>query len=40
MVYDVLDISEYVLNYCETKGKPISNLKLQKKYYFIYNANT
>lgn len=35
MIYDVLDVSEYVLSYCETKGKPISNLKLQKILFYI-----
>lgn len=35
MIYDVLDISEYVLSYCEVKGKPISNLKLQKILFYI-----
>ncbi|MGL6184792.1 MAG: Panacea domain-containing protein [Clostridium chrysemydis] len=35
MFYDVLDISEYVLSYCESKEKPISNLKLQKILFYI-----
>lgn len=35
MIYDVIDISEYVLSYCETKEKPITNLKLQKILFYI-----
>lgn len=35
MIYDVVDVSEYVLSYCEAKEKPITNLKLQKILFFI-----
>lgn len=35
MIYDVVDISEYVLSYCEAKEKPITNLKLQKILFYI-----
>ena len=34
-MYDVMDISRYVVNYCIDLGKPISNLKLQKILYYI-----
>ncbi len=34
-MYDVLDVSRYVINYSNTKGYGISNLKLQKILYFI-----
>lgn len=34
-MYDALDIAEYIIWYCESKGKPISNLKLQKILYFV-----
>lgn len=35
MVYDVLDICRYVINYSNDKDYGISNLKLQKILYFI-----
>lgn len=34
-MYDVLDVSRYIINYCNDKNKNISNLKLQKILYFI-----
>ena len=34
-MYNVLDISRYVINYSNDKGYGISNLKLQKILYFI-----
>lgn len=34
-MYDVLDVSRYIINYCNEKGYPISNLKLQKLLYFV-----
>lgn len=34
-MYDVLDVSRYVINYSNEKGYGISNLKLQKILYFI-----
>lgn len=35
MVYNVLDIARYVINYANEKGTPISNIKLQKILYYI-----
>lgn len=35
MAYDVLDISRYVINYCNEKKQEITNLRLQKILYFI-----
>lgn len=35
MQYDVLNICSYILNYGDSKGYSISNLKLQKLLYFI-----
>lgn len=34
-MYDVLDVSRYIITYCNEKGYPISNLKLQKLLYFV-----
>lgn len=34
-MYDVLDVSRYIINYCNDNGYPISNLKLQKLLYFM-----
>lgn len=34
-MYNVLDVSRYVINYSNKKGYEISNLKLQKLLYFI-----
>ncbi len=34
-MYDVLDVSRYVINYSNEKGYGVSNLKLQKLLYFI-----
>ena len=30
MIYDALEIAEYIIDYCNSKPAPISNLKLQK----------
>ncbi len=35
-MYNALDIARYVINYCNKKQKPISNLKLQKILYFLW----
>ena len=35
MIYDVLSICRYVINYSDKQGYGISNLKLQKLLYFI-----
>lgn len=35
-MYNALDIAKYVINYCNEKQKPISNLKLQKILYFLW----
>lgn len=37
-MYDVLELSLYAISYCIKKGKPISNLKLQKILYYIQGA--
>lgn len=34
-MYDVLDISRYIINYCNKKDYYIHNLKLQKILYFV-----
>lgn len=34
-MYDVLDVSRYIINYCNKNNKNISNLKLQKILYFV-----
>ena len=34
-MYDVLDVSRYVINYSNEKGYGVSNLKLQKLLYFV-----
>lgn len=35
MVYSALDMAKYVINYCVSIGRPISNLQLQKILYFV-----
>ncbi|WP_455104174.1 Panacea domain-containing protein [Peptostreptococcus sp.] len=35
MSYDALDISRYIINYCNNHDIEISNLKLQKLLYFV-----
>lgn len=35
MAYKVLDVSRFIINYCNENGYEISNLKLQKLLYFI-----
>lgn len=34
-MYDVIDIAEYILNYCEENYHAITNLQLQKFLYYI-----
>lgn len=34
-MYDVLDICEYIIDYCNEKDYGVSNLKLQKLLYFV-----
>ena len=34
-LYNVLDISRYIINYSNQQGYGISNLKLQKILYFV-----
>ena len=34
-VYNVLDVSRYVINYCNKNNYWVSNLKLQKILYFV-----
>lgn len=34
-MYDVLDVSYFIINYSNSKNYPISNLKLQKLLYFV-----
>ena len=34
-VYNVLDISRFIINYCDKKDYSLSNLKLQKILYFV-----
>lgn len=36
MAYDAIDVAKYVVSYCNNKGRPISNLKLQQMLYFIW----
>lgn len=38
MYYNVLDVADYVIKYCNDHNMPISNLKLQKILYFIQAA--
>ncbi|GAA0731770.1 Panacea domain-containing protein [Clostridium oceanicum] len=38
MCYEAIDIAQYVINYSIDRGKPISNLKLQKVLYYIQAA--
>ncbi len=38
IIYDVSDVARYVINYINSKGNVISNLKLQKVLYFIQAA--
>lgn len=35
MIYNVLDVCRYIINYSNEKGYEISNLKLQKLLYFV-----
>lgn len=35
MVYDVLDVARYVINYSNAQGYGVSNLRLQKLLYYI-----
>lgn len=35
-MYNALDVAKYVINYCNQKQQPISNLKLQKLLYFLW----
>lgn len=35
-MYNALDVAKYVINYCNEKQQPISNLKLQKLLYFLW----
>ena len=34
-IYDVIDVCNYVIGYCNSHNYPISNLRLQKLLYFI-----
>ena len=34
--YSATEIAKYVINYCNDRGTPISNLKLQKILYFLW----
>lgn len=36
MEYTAMGIAKYVVDYCADKGKPISNLKLQKMLYYLW----
>ena len=36
MVYRAMDVAKYIVTYCTRKGKPISNLKLQKMLYYTW----
>lgn len=36
--YNALDVAQYVINYAIERGKPVSNLKLQKILYYIQAA--
>ena len=38
MSYNVLDVADYVIKYCNNHNMPISNLKLQKILYFVQAA--
>lgn len=35
MINSALNVAKYIINYCNTKEHPISNLKLQKILYYI-----
>lgn len=35
-MYDAVDISKYIINRCNRKSIPITNLKLQKMLYFLW----
>lgn len=35
MTYEALDVAKYIINYCNKKNYPISNLRLQKLLYFV-----
>lgn len=34
--YTAQDIADYIVQYCNSKGEPISNLQLQKILYFVW----
>ncbi len=36
MTYSALSVARFVISYCNTKGYPISNLKLQKIMYYVW----
>lgn len=36
MMYSAKNIAEYVVDYCNRQGNPVSNLKLQKILYFLW----
>lgn len=36
MTYNAIDVAKYIINFCNRKGIPISNLKLQKVLYFAW----
>lgn len=36
MMYNALDVADYIVSYCMGKGNPVSNLKLQKILYFLW----
>lgn len=36
MTYSAIEIAKYIVGYCNHKGKPISNLKLQKILYYVW----
>ncbi len=36
MAYNAVALAKYIVSYCSSKRKPISNLKLQKMLYFMW----
>lgn len=36
MTYTAIDIAKYIITFCHKKGRPISNLKLQKVLYYAW----
>lgn len=34
--YDAREIAKYIIDYCNNKGYPITNLRLQKTLYFVW----